>query len=115
MTADAFLTAQVLGEFINVVRRKYPAFIEEAIDHAIRLSELFLVVNTTSQDVLNGAAFARRHRLQLWDSIIWQAARTGGATIFLSEDLQDGLSLEGMTVLNPFEPANADRIRQLLD
>jgi predicted nucleic acid-binding protein len=114
-TADSVLAAQAVGEFLNVVRRKYPQYFEAAIDQARLWARLFPIAETSTDHVLDGADFARRHRLQLWDSILWQVARSAGAEIFVSEDLQDGLSIGGMTVIDPFDPANAEKLARLLE
>ena len=47
--------------------------------------------------------------------MIWTAAREAGATVFLSEDLQDGLAIEGMRVINPFNQTNSAAVAALLD
>ena len=114
MLLDVVVTAQAMAEFVNVVRRKHPSHFDAALAQAKRWTTLMSIVETTGNHVLRAADFARRHRLQLWDSVIWQAARSAHAVLFLSEDLQDGLSLEGMTVLDPFNPANQSRLRELL-
>jgi predicted nucleic acid-binding protein len=111
---DAVLTSQVLAEFLNVIRRKYPAHLDSALEQAKRWVTLFPVGATSAEHVLKGAAFAERYRLQLWDSIIWQVASDMHAAVFLSEDLQDGLSVDGMTVIDPFNPGNDERLAQLL-
>lgn len=108
--ADAVLTAQALGEFLKVVRRKLPRQAHEAVLQASDWVELFLVVPTDWHILRAAAAFSEKHRLQFWDCVIWQAARAGGADIILSEDLGDGLSIEGVTVLNPFNRTNEPRI-----
>ena len=38
----------------------------------------------------------------LWDSMIIEAAIKGGATVLMSEDLQDGQAVSGVTIKNPF-------------
>lgn len=111
---DAVLTAQALAEFLAVIRREYPQHFDAARAQAERWATLFPVAATSWQHVSDAAAFAARHRLQLWDCVIWQAARSLQASVFLSEDLQDGLSLDGMAVIDPFAPANADRVEELL-
>jgi predicted nucleic acid-binding protein len=114
-TSDSFLTAQAVGEFLNVVRRKYPQFFNAAVDQARLWAQLFPMAETSTDHVLDGANFARRYRLQLWDSILWQVAHSAGASVLLTEDLQDGLTIGGMTVIDPFNPANAERIGRLLE
>jgi predicted nucleic acid-binding protein len=113
--ADALLTAQVLGEFVAVIARKYPAGLDAALRQVERWNTIFEVVGTAGPDILAAATFAARYRLQFWDSLIWNVARSAGAAVFLSEDLQDGMTVEGMTVLNPFAPANRARVEALLD
>jgi predicted nucleic acid-binding protein len=112
--ADIVLTAQALGEFVNVVRRKYASLYPVARAQAERWSELFPVAATNADVVMKAAEFGRRYKLQFWDSVIWQAARSADATIFITEDLQDGLSIDGMTVIHPFKPANAEALNVVL-
>lgn len=113
-SADAILTVQALAEFLAVIRRKYPQYLVEALAQAERWAALFPLASTGWAHVSAAAELSRAHGLQLWDGIIWQAARSMGASVLLSEDLQDGLSLEGMTVIDPFNPANSNRVAQLV-
>ena len=56
----------------------------------------------TTALVANAALqLVERHKFQVWDAVNWTASRMAGATVFLSEDLQDGLVLDGMRVVNP--------------
>lgn len=114
MLHDTVLTAQALAEFLNVVRRKDPAQFGAARSQAERWALLFPVAGTSWDIIAAAASFAERHRLQLWDSVIWHSARSMHATMILSEDMQDGLSLDGMTVLNPFVESNAERLWEIL-
>lgn len=43
-----------------------------------------------------------RFALSWWDALIVAAAQAGGCTHLLTEDLQDGQALGGMTVVDPF-------------
>ncbi len=112
--ADAVLPAQILGEFANVIRRRFAHYATDAADQIAGWSETFLVIPTTEVEVERGARLAHRHQLQSWDAVIWQAVKTGGADYLISEDMQDGLSIDGLTVVNPFNPANSALIDALL-
>ena len=112
--ADAVLTVQALAEVLAVMARKFPAHLAAGRAQAERWATLFTLLPTRWEDLARAAAFAERHRLQLWDSLIWQVARGANAAVFLSEDLQDGLSIEGLTVVNPFDPANEALLAGLL-
>jgi predicted nucleic acid-binding protein len=106
-TLDSFLTTQSIGECLNVIRRKRLDRFDEAIIQARRWLKAFETVDTPGRLLPAAAAFAQQHKLQLWDAILWQVARHAGAEALISEDLQDGLSLDGLTVINPFNSANA--------
>lgn len=115
MLLDMVIPAQVLGEFLNVIRRKHPQHFDEAQRQARRWAELIPPLETSAEHMLSGAAFASAHKLQLWDAIIWKVVRGARAAIFLSEDMQDGFSHDGTTILNPMLPANDDKLRTLLE
>lgn len=43
-----------------------------------------------------------RYGLSFWDALVVAAARSATCEYLLTEDLQDGQELEGLTVLSPF-------------
>jgi predicted nucleic acid-binding protein len=113
--ARGVLAAQALGEFINVVRRRAPDLQGRAVEQVNALIETYVIAPTDGRVICAAGSFSLRHRLQFWDAVIWTAAREAGATVFMSEDLQDGLTIEGMTVINPFHSTNAAAIAKSLD
>jgi predicted nucleic acid-binding protein len=48
------------------------------------------------------ADLATDHRLGIWDAVILSASSQAGCRLLLSEDLQDGFTWGGVTVVNPF-------------
>ncbi|HEV2366163.1 MAG TPA: PIN domain-containing protein [Caulobacteraceae bacterium] len=102
------LAIQALLEFLAVVRRRKPERIESAYAKVFAWSEVFVTAPTTDSVVSLSASLVRRHRFQIWDAVIWAAARAAGAEVILSEDLQHGLSLEGMRAINPFRLENEE-------
>jgi predicted nucleic acid-binding protein len=52
--------------------------------------------------VLEAARRSQALTLSFWDALIVQAAIVGGATHLLSEDLQHGRTIDGVTIQNPF-------------
>ncbi len=57
---------------------------------------------------------ASAHRLQLWDCVVCVAALDAGARVLLTEDMQDGRTIDGLRLLNPFAPANDEAIEAVL-
>jgi len=101
-TGRGVIAAQALLEFVAVIRRRTPQLTAQAIAQVDAWSAVFEIAPTTN--LVTGAALTivRDHQFQVWDAVIWSAARAAGATLIVSEDLQDGLVLDGMRVVNPF-------------
>ncbi len=55
-----------------------------------------------------------QHHMQVFDCIIFAAAAEGGADILLSEDMQDGFTWRGVTVVNPFLPEPSPLLQRLI-
>jgi len=63
----------------------------------------------TGRELLRAARhIEKRHRLSWWDSLIVAAARLQGCSLLLTEDLQHGLIIDGVTVHDPFAARVAD-------
>jgi predicted nucleic acid-binding protein len=52
-----------------------------------------------------GLRIARQYGYRIYDALIVAAALDAGCTELLSEDMQHGQSIEGLTLRNPFKPA----------
>jgi predicted nucleic acid-binding protein len=108
------LAVQALGEFLWVARRQRPDLAADAAELVEQLREAFTTFPTSIDLLFAAADLHARHQVPFWDAVIWKAGASAGATLFLSEDLQDGFSADGMRVLNPFDPANLDELNRLL-
>ena len=69
----------------------------------------------TTDAVINRASeMARAHGMQLWDCVVCAASIEAGAKALLTEDMQDGRTLDGLRLINPFAAANAEAVEGLL-
>lgn len=115
LTPENFvLTQQVVGELFNVARRSAPALrsaLAEIIDNLL----LTFTIAPTPIELLR-PAFDRSNsrQLQFWDSVIVTVCLVHSVEMLISEDMQDGMKLDGLTVINPFNPSNADVIGDIL-
>jgi predicted nucleic acid-binding protein len=105
---------QVLAEFLNVCRRKPILRHAQPAERVGLYLDLFVTPFTEARDMLDANELAQRHKLQFFDALIFTVASRAGAKILLSEDLQNGLSLGELTVLNPFDATNTERITTYL-
>ena len=97
------VSVQVLNEFyVTVTRKLNPAMpVSDARADVADLREWNPV--TLSDKLLNQAwAIEDRFALSFWDSMIVSAAQSAHCRLLITEDLQDGLEIDGLTIINPF-------------
>ncbi len=111
---SSIVSLQVFCEFLNICRRKRLLSMDEAIARVEEGMAIFQVPTTTATDIERAAHLSARFDLQYFDALIIAIARRAGATILLSEDMQDGLEIEGLRVINPFVAANDATIAAVL-
>lgn len=104
--SGAIVPLPVLGEFINACRKKQLAPSELLAARLAVWTEAFDCFPATVDDYRVAAVLADIHKLQYFDALIVTVARRAGATLLLSEDMQDGLVVDGLTIVNPFDAAN---------
>jgi predicted nucleic acid-binding protein len=94
---------QVLNEFTNVVRRKLGWEWPE-VDAALTVvAELIGPARSLTPEIHTQAVkLARSNSLSFYDALIVAAAADSGCNVLLTEDLQHGRKLGGVTIRNPF-------------
>ena len=95
------VSLQVLQEYFVAATRKL------AVDVGVarRKVELFAnyhLVILDVEDVLAAIDLHRLHQVSFWDALIVRAAKEGGCSVVYSEDLQDGRTIDGVRIVNPF-------------
>ncbi|UVK53408.1 PIN domain-containing protein [Mesorhizobium sp. AR02] len=98
----AIVPVQVLGELYNVLVRKAGRPPLEARDALLSWRDAFPVAATTQDVMMMAADLATDHRFSIWDAVILSSASQAGCRLLLSEDLQDGFTWGGVTVVSPF-------------
>lgn len=95
---------QCLNEFVNVGLRKLGltwAEIAFALDRIERLCELEPAIDLALHRAAIG--IARKYQVAIYDALILAAGLRSGCDTLWSEDMHDGLVVEGvLTVRNPF-------------
>ena len=103
-TQSGRLSAQILAEFfVVVIRGRGPLLsVRRAIRQIDLLSRAFQVLDITQMIVLEATRGVRAQQFSYWDSQIWASARLHQIPVVLTEDFQDGASIEGERFVNPF-------------
>lgn len=101
---DCVLSTQCLNEFIHQstrdTRRKHLT-LDAALAFAATL-RCFPTIGVDLPLIDRAIDVARRSGYSWWDSLIVAAAITAGCKTLLSEDMQHGRVIDGVTIVNPF-------------
>lgn len=103
LSEGGVISVQVLNEFLSVARGKmklgWIAWDEILTD----LRELLTIVPVTESVHDTGRWILERYKFSVYDSMIVGAALVAGCDTLLTEDLQDGMLIDGrLRVVNPF-------------
>ena len=101
-TDTAVIPVQVLGELFHVLVRKAGWSQARARSTLLSWRDAFAITDTTAEVMQAAVDLASDHHLAIWDAVILSAASQAGCRLLLSEDLQDGFTWGGVTVVNPF-------------
>lgn len=97
------LSHQVLQEFYVTVTRKLNPFLPPSIARREIQDLLEWNPRPVTADILKSAwRIEDRWKLSWWDSLIVASALDCGAANLLTEDMQDGLRIHSLQILNPF-------------
>ncbi len=102
LAAGGIVNPIVLIEAARVARWKWqwdwPA--TNALLATVRANTVCLPLACDAHE--RGLRYAERYTLQIFDATIIAAAVLAGCTTLYSEDMHDGLTIDGLTVQNPF-------------
>ncbi len=96
------IPVQVLGELFHVLVRKARRPAVEARQAILDWQRTFTVADTSSGALLAAGDLAVDHRFGFWDAVILSVAAEAGCRLVLSEDMQDGFTWRGLTIVDPF-------------
>lgn len=97
------LSTQVLQEFYVTLTRKIPVPLDKA--RARRLIKSYSVWDVVMNDVpimARASEIEEAYKISFWDALIISAAFSGNASTVLTEDLNHGQVIEGISIKNPF-------------
>ncbi len=97
------LSFQVLQEYyVNVTQKLKPGLPVEQARQDVRNLMLWNPIATDAALLESAWKLADRFKFSWWDALIVAAARRADCALLLSEDMQHGLNIDGMIIVNPF-------------
>lgn len=112
---QTLLPAQVIGELFQLLIRKAEFSPKRAQQAVLNWQDAFAVIDTSQSVLLAAIDLAVHHRLRIWDSVVLAAAATASCRLLLTEDLHDGFTWNGVTVVNPFAKTPHYLLAEALD
>jgi predicted nucleic acid-binding protein len=95
------ISTQVIKEISSVLLRKFNYPVSD-LKVFISQLEKFEVAETPPTIIQKGLDIMSSYQLSFWDSIICATAASANCSLIVSEDMQDGMEMLGMTVRSPF-------------
>lgn len=105
---------QSAGETLNWLVKKGKVPKTLASERIANWLELYLSQPTTLTVMIAARDLISNHDFQVWDSIILAAAAEASADILISEDMQDGFTWRGVTIVNPFLSEPSPLLQKLI-
>jgi predicted nucleic acid-binding protein len=112
--ASRVVPIQAIGELFRVLVKKANLPPAEASDLANRWRNMAMTVDTTEALMMSAIELSAHHRFSIWDSVILAAAASVGCSLLLSEDMHEGFSWSGVTIVNPLKRPIDKRLAEVL-
>lgn len=95
------VSLQVLQEYFVSATRKLKLDAELA-KRRVEVFARFHVAEPTVGDILAAIDLHRLHRFSYWDALVIRCASQSGCSVLMTEDMQHGLEIDGVRIVNPF-------------
>lgn len=96
------ISVQVLNEVTSVCLRKLRMSWEEIDAVLLAVKTACDIIPLTVESHEKAVEISRRYQLSFYDAHICASAILSGVKVVLSEDMQNGMEIDGMTIHNPF-------------
>lgn len=106
---------QTLGELFNLLVKKAGWSASDARSSLLSWRDSFPLIETSAAVMLAAVELAKDHQLSIWDAVILAGSAEAGCRLLLSEDLHEGFTWRGVTVVNPFAVTKHDLLTALLE
>ena len=113
-SSTALIPVQALGELFQVLTKKARERARTR-DAILAWRDSFSIVETSEEVLVNALELSARHQLNIWDAAILSAAAESAGRLLLLEEMHEGFTWRGVTVVDPFADSLHPLLRQLFD
>lgn len=108
------LPVQTLGELFRVLTGKAKRAVSHARSAVLDWTDAYPVADSTWSAFQAAFDLCADHGLPIWDALILSVAAEQRCRLLLSEDLQNGFTHRGITVVDPYAKAAHPLLANLL-
>jgi predicted nucleic acid-binding protein len=95
------ISTQILMEYVAAGRRRLGLTLPQCRQGALIMCQ-FDVVLVKPEHVLGALDLASIHSLSHWDALLIKTGASAGCSVLLTENLNHGQRIDGITIYNPF-------------
>lgn len=99
---EAALSTQVINEVCCNLLRKARYSETEIQQTVINFQDRYRILDVTAHIIHQASMLRESYSLSYWDSLIIATAVDANCTIVYSEDMQNGLRIDNLVIVNPF-------------
>jgi predicted nucleic acid-binding protein len=110
----AVLLLQSLAEFSYAATRKFGVSVASVRRRINGWCGGFPVQPAAEPDLAVALDLVSAHNISFWDALLCATSIRTGLSFLMTEDLQDGRSLHGLTIVNPFRRDNDALVDHIL-
>ncbi len=109
------LPAQTLGELFRVLTGKAKRSAEQSREAIMTWTDTFEIADSSWTAFQAGIDLVIDHQLQIWDALIMAVAAENYCRLLISEDMQNGFTWRGVTIVNPFSKPSSLLLEKILN
>jgi len=109
------LPAQTLGELFRVLTGKAKRSAEQSREAIMTWTDTFEIADSSWTAFQAGIDLVIDHQLQIWDALIMAVAAENYCRLLISEDMQNGFTWRGVTIVNPFSKPPSLLLEKILN
>ena len=102
LAENPIIPSQVISEYLNVTKRILDLSKSELLEQCSKLINKCEIIPINIKILSDAAILVDKYQFQLFDSIIVASALDRGCDQLLSEDMQNGLMIDNLIIINPF-------------
>jgi len=111
---DCVITLQALAELFRALTGKRKATAEQAMEVIQMWRDAATIVAADQVCLVDAMGAVADHGVSFWDAMMWATAKRAGCRLLISEDGQDGRTLGGVTIVNPFGAGSSQLMNEAL-